>query len=101
MACDAETFVSDARCLAAGMSDRQLLAYIAYQSAVNAGESPTPANMASVARCLMYLGERQLLAAIAYYACSGSGGGGVNDSRVTDDGGVRVTDDGSIRVVSV
>lgn len=101
MACDAATMASESRCLAAGMSDRQLLAYIAYQSAVNAGESPTPANIASVARCLSYLGERQLLSSIAYFACLGSGGGGVADERVTDDGGVRVTDDGGIRVVSV
>lgn len=69
MACDADTLVDDSKCLAAGMGDHQLLAYIAYQLAVNAGESPTPANLSALGKCTLHLSERQLLAVIAYFQC--------------------------------
>lgn len=70
MACTPAALVADAKCVAAGLSDHQLLAYIAYQLAVNAGESPTPANLASLGKCIAAgLGDRQLLSAIAYFQC--------------------------------
>ena len=72
MACDPQTLITDSECLAEGMYDHQLLAYIAYQLAVNAGEEPTAANLLSLGKCLsagMY--PHQLLAAIAYLQCAG------------------------------
>ena len=74
MACTPAELVSDAKCLAAGMSDHQLLAYIAYQLATNASEAATPANLASLGKCLFHLSDRQLLAAIAYFQCQLNGG---------------------------
>jgi hypothetical protein len=71
MSCDAQSLVSDAKCLAAGMSDHQLLAAIAYTFAVAVGEDPTPANLTALGKCLVQgMSERQLLAAIAYFQCS-------------------------------
>lgn len=73
--CDAQTLVTDARCLAAGMSERQLLAYIAYQLAVNAGEDPTAENLTELSRCLVAgMSERQLEAAIVWLQCQLNGG---------------------------
>lgn len=68
--CTSATLVNESRCLAAGLFDHQLLAYIAYQLAVNAGQEPTTANLAALGKCLAAgLGDRQLMAAIALFAC--------------------------------
>lgn len=70
--CTPETLVADSRCLADGMYDHQLLAYIAYQLAVNAGQATTPANLIALGKCLADgLYDHQLLAAIAYLQCTG------------------------------
>lgn len=69
MACDAETMLGDAKCLVS-LADHQLLAYIAYQMAVNAGEAPTKENIAALGNCLASaLWDQQLRAAIALFAC--------------------------------
>ncbi len=72
MACDPQTLITDSECVAAGMYDHQLLAYIAYQLAVNASQEPTPANLTALGKCLADgLYDHQLLAAIAYLQCTG------------------------------
>lgn len=68
-ACDPQTLATDAKCLATGLSTHQLLAAIAYFMAIDAGESPTPANLARLGKCLNGLGDRQLLAIIAGLQC--------------------------------
>lgn len=71
MACTPSELVDDAKCLAAGMSDHQLLAAIAYTFAVAVGEATTPANLIEIGKCLAQtMSDRQLLAAIAYFQCS-------------------------------
>jgi len=72
--CTPETLVADAACLIAGMSDHDLLAYIAWQLATNAGVDPTPANLRNLSRCVSagLIGEQELLAAIAYSVCAAS-----------------------------
>lgn len=68
--CTAELLAGDSKCLAASMSDHQLLAAIAYLSAVNAGESPTPQNLVTLGRCLVQgLSKSQLEAAIVALVC--------------------------------
>lgn len=70
MACTVAELVADSKCLAQGMSDHQLLAYIAYQLAVNASEDPTPSNLVELGKCIAAgLGDRQMLSAIAYFQC--------------------------------
>lgn len=73
MSCTAQDLSTEGKCLI-NLSERQLLASIAYQLAVNAGVEPTPAVLAGRAKCLMALGERQLLASIAYLQCKINGG---------------------------
>lgn len=75
MACDPATLVDDSKCLVAGMGERQLLAYIAYQLAVNAGVDPTPETLVPLSKCLWAsMGESQLLASIVYLQCQLNGG---------------------------
>lgn len=69
MACDAQTLVDDSECLVQGMSERQLLASIAYQLAVIAGSDPEPDALNEQAKCFIHLSERQLLAIIAWLQC--------------------------------
>lgn len=73
MACTAAEIVDLSKCLAQGMSERQLLAYIAYQLAVNASVDPTPSNLVSLSKCIAQgLGERQMLSIISYFQCLAS-----------------------------
>lgn len=70
MACDADSLLAESKCLVTGLSDHELLAYIAYQLAVNAGVEPTPANLVSLSKCVSSLYDNQLLASIAYTQCA-------------------------------
>lgn len=75
MACDATTLTADSRCLAEGMFNHQLLAYIAYQLAVNASEDPTPQNLTTLGECISEgMSDHQMLAAITYLQCQLNGG---------------------------
>lgn len=75
MACDASTLAADALCVAAGLSNHQLLAYIAWQLATNASLEPTSANLAALGKCLAAgMSDHQLLASIAYSQCVLAGG---------------------------
>lgn len=75
MACDPQTLVTDAKYLIAGMSDHDLLAYIAWQLATNAGITPTPATLMANAKFLREgMGQAELLASIAYSQCVLAGG---------------------------
>lgn len=75
MACTASALTSDSRCLVQGMSERQLLASIAYQLAVAAGVEPSPSVLIGQARCLAAgLGDHQLMAVIANLQCLINGG---------------------------
>lgn len=61
--------LGDAKCLLQ-LSDHELLAYIAWQMATNAGEEPSATNIVNLSRCLSAsLWDQQLRAAIAYFAC--------------------------------
>lgn len=88
MACTAQDLSTQGECLLT-LSERQLLASIAYQLAVAAGVEPTPAVLVGQAKCLSQaMGERQLLASIAYLQCQiNSGGGGSGDVLGTDPSG--------------
>lgn len=74
MACTPAELVSDSRCLAAGMTDTQLLASIAYSLATLAGSSTDPDDLVEQAGCLNNLDEQTLLAIIAYQQCVLNGG---------------------------
>lgn len=77
MACTAQELVTDARCLVAGMNDRQLLAAIACLLADSLGMACDPQTLVEDSRCLWEsMSERQLLASIALSICNGGGGGG-------------------------
>lgn len=68
--CTPTALVDDAKCISQGLSDHQLLAYIAYQLAVNAGQDPTPSNLVHLGRCIAAgLGDRQIAGVIAYFQC--------------------------------
>jgi hypothetical protein len=72
--CSTQTLTTDGVCLVQGMSVHQLLAYIAYQLAVNAGQEPIASNLVNLSRCLAQgMGDRQLLAAIAFLQCELAG----------------------------
>lgn len=75
MACSPSELVDNSKCLFASMSERQLLASIAYNLAVLAGESTDPSNLVADSKCLWTaLNERQLLASIVYLQCQLAGG---------------------------
>ena len=75
MACDPSTLSDEAKCLAQGLSNHQLLAYIAWQLATTAGQTPTAANLSALGKCLAQgMSDHQLLASIAYSQCVLAGG---------------------------
>ena len=75
MACTPQELVTDARCLAAGLSDQQLLASIAFSMATLAGAASTePQALLDSAGCLVNLSTQELLAIIAYQQCQLLGG---------------------------
>lgn len=95
MACTPQDLVTDARCLAAALSDRQLLASIACILATQNGMACDATTLEAESKCLWSaMNERQLLAAIAYLLCTGGGGGG-GSAAVTPGAGAPPTD-GSI-----
>lgn len=78
--CDAQTLVSESRCLVEGMNDRQLLASILCTLATANGMECDAAALVESSKCLwMGMNERQLLAAIAFILCEG---GGIPESDV-------------------
>lgn len=76
MACTPEVLVSDARCLVQGMSERQLLASIACQLAVAAGEECDAASLIASSKCILEAAtsDRELLAVIVWLQCQIAGG---------------------------
>ena len=57
------------------MYNHQLLAYIAWQLATNAGQTVTAANLISLSKCLAQgMSDHQLLASITYSQCVLAGG---------------------------
>ena len=72
--CTPQTLITDSRCLAAAMGERQLLASIAYSLAVLAGSDTDPQSLITQSECLWTaMSERQLLAAVVYLQCQLNG----------------------------
>lgn len=73
--CTPQALVTDSKCVFAALSERQLLASIAFNLATIAGASTDPAALSASSKCLFTaFSEKQLLAIIVYLQCQLNGG---------------------------